>query len=49
MTVILLIPGDIETLINYFSFAQWMIYGLVMVAVLILRYKHPDWERPIKV
>ncbi|XP_072037627.1 b(0,+)-type amino acid transporter 1-like [Amphiura filiformis] len=49
VTIILMIPGDIDTLINYFSFAQWFIYGLAFIAVLILRYKHPEWDRPIKV
>ncbi|XP_072037430.1 b(0,+)-type amino acid transporter 1-like [Amphiura filiformis] len=49
MTIILMIPGSIDSLINYFSFAAWLIYGLAFIAVLVLRYKHPEWDRPIKV
>ena len=45
----MIIPGSIEDLINYFNFAAWMFYGGAISGLLYLRWKHPEWERPIKV
>jgi len=41
--------SSFETLINYFSFAAWVFYGGTVAALLWLRYKKPDMERPYKV
>lgn len=49
LSILMLIPNDFDTLVNYFSFAAWLFYGLTTAAVLVLRWKHPDWKRPIKV
>ncbi|XP_072024459.1 b(0,+)-type amino acid transporter 1-like [Amphiura filiformis] len=49
LAILMLLPSDFETLVNYFSFAAWLFYGGTTATVLILRYKHPDWHRPIKV
>ena len=48
---IMLIPesSNFSTLINYFSFAAWTFYGATISALLWLRYKRPDIERPYKV
>lgn len=49
LSILMLIPNDFDTLVNYFSFAAWLFYGLTTSAVLVLRFKHPEWTRPIKV
>ena len=43
------IPGDLSTLIDFYSFSLWLFYGATMVALLYLRYKEPDLVRPYKV
>ncbi|GFO17338.1 amino acid transporter-like protein 4 [Plakobranchus ocellatus] len=45
----MMIPGDIFTLIDVFSFAAWLFYGSTMGAVLVLRYTWPNAPRPYKV
>ena len=45
----MIIPGDISSLIDFFSFAVWMFYGATMAALLVLRYTMRDAERPYKV
>ncbi|XP_028930934.1 B(0,+)-type amino acid transporter 1 isoform X2 [Ornithorhynchus anatinus] len=47
--IIYIIPGDINTLINYFSFAAWVFYGLTVFALIVMRFTRKDLERPIKV
>ncbi|XP_022082435.1 b(0,+)-type amino acid transporter 1-like isoform X2 [Acanthaster planci] len=49
IALLMLLPGDFETLVNYFSFAAWLFYGGTVAALLVLRYRHPEWHRPIKV
>ncbi|XP_072019796.1 b(0,+)-type amino acid transporter 1-like [Amphiura filiformis] len=49
LIIIMILPGTIDTLLNYFSFVNWLVYGSAFLALLWLRYKHPDWKRPIKV
>ncbi|XP_013923973.1 PREDICTED: B(0,+)-type amino acid transporter 1 [Thamnophis sirtalis] len=44
-----ILPGDINTLINYFSFAVWLFYGLTVLGLIIMRYTRKDLKRPIKV
>lgn len=41
--------GNINTLINYFSFSAWLFYGCAISALIVLRFTHPEWKRPIKV
>lgn len=48
VAIIMIIPGSIEELINYFNFAAWMFYGGAIAGLLWLRYKFPEWKRPIK-
>jgi len=36
-------------LITYFSFAVWVIYGLSLSAIIVLRIRQPDLPRPFKV
>lgn len=51
IAMIMLIPDSSEfsTLVNYFSFAAWLSYLAVFVALLYLRWKRPNLERPYKV
>ncbi|CAB4060771.1 Large neutral amino acids transporter small subunit 1,Putative L-type amino acid transporter 1-like protein IMAA,Putative L-type amino acid transporter 1-like protein MLAS,Y+L amino acid transporter 2,Large neutral amino acids transporter small subunit 2,Y+L amino acid transporter 1 [Lepeophtheirus salmonis] len=39
----------LNLLINYTGFATWVSIGLAVFCLPYLRYKYPDWERPIKV
>nr|XP_054757514.1 b(0,+)-type amino acid transporter 1-like [Lytechinus pictus] len=41
--------GDFDGLLNYFTFAVWLFYSLTVLALIIMRYTHASWERPIKV
>lgn len=42
-------PSDIGDLIQYVGFLSWIFWGLCFLAVIILRYKMPDIDRPFKV
>ena len=41
--------GNIESLIDFFSFTVWIFYGMSMLALLVLRKTKPDIARPYKV
>ena len=47
----MLIPdaSSFYTLVDFFSFAAWVFYGLTFASLLWLRYKKPDLRRPYKV
>ncbi|XP_077308721.1 B(0,+)-type amino acid transporter 1 [Lithobates pipiens] len=47
--MIYIIPADINTLINYFSFAVWIFYGLTIAGLIVMRFTKKDMKRPIKV
>ncbi|XP_042293407.1 B(0,+)-type amino acid transporter 1 [Sceloporus undulatus] len=49
IAIIYIIPGDINTLINYFSFAVWLFYGLTVVGLVVMRFTRKELERPIRV
>ncbi|XP_069112800.1 Y+L amino acid transporter 2-like [Argopecten irradians] len=49
MSLIMLCWNDIYALINYASFVESSFIGISIAGMLYMRYKHPDWERPIKV
>merc|ERR1712061_418121 len=44
-----LCSSNIFALMNYVGFATWLSIGLGALCVPVLRWKHPEWERPIKV
>ncbi len=45
---ILAASGSYEKLFSYVIFAGWIFYGMTVTAVLILRRKEPDRERPYR-
>ncbi|CAN2389380.1 L-cystine transmembrane transporter activity, partial [Pristimantis euphronides] len=47
--MIYIIPTDINTLINYFSFAVWSFYGLTIAGLVVMRFTKKDMKRPIKI
>ncbi|RUS80092.1 hypothetical protein EGW08_012138 [Elysia chlorotica] len=49
LSLCLIIPGDLSTLIDFFSFASWLFYGLTTASLLILRVTEPNMHRPYKV
>lgn len=49
LAVVYIIPADINTLINYFSFAQWTFYGLTAMALIVMRFTRKELHRPVKV
>lgn len=36
-------------MVNYFSFAAWLFYGLTILGLVVMRFTKKDLERPIKV
>jgi len=49
MAILMLIPNDFDTLIQYYSFATASYYLATCVALLWFRYKRPNAQRPVKV
>uniref|UniRef100_A0A3B3DGU4 b(0,+)-type amino acid transporter 1 n=1 Tax=Oryzias melastigma TaxID=30732 RepID=A0A3B3DGU4_ORYME len=44
-----ILPADINTLINYFSFAQWAFYGLTALSLIVMRFTRKELHRPVRV
>ncbi|KAL5272469.1 hypothetical protein ACHWQZ_G000616 [Mnemiopsis leidyi] len=42
-------PSNIGNLIQYVGFLSWIFWGLCFVAVIVLRFKMPDIQRPFKI
>ncbi|XP_067854081.1 b(0,+)-type amino acid transporter 1 [Heptranchias perlo] len=49
LAIIYIIPADINTLINYFSFASWIFYGLTALSLIVMRFTRKHMRRPVKV
>uniref|UniRef100_H2YIK5 b(0,+)-type amino acid transporter 1 n=1 Tax=Ciona savignyi TaxID=51511 RepID=H2YIK5_CIOSA len=49
IALLVLIPNDFDSLVNYFSFSMWLFHGGSALALLVLRWKQPDRKRPYKV
>ncbi|NXX26289.1 BAT1 protein, partial [Nicator chloris] len=49
VAILYIIPGDIDTLINYFSFAVWIFYGSTVFALIVMRFTRKELVRPIRV
>ncbi|XP_030826675.1 large neutral amino acids transporter small subunit 2-like [Camarhynchus parvulus] len=48
-TLLMLVTGDIYTLINYVGFVNYLWYGVTVAGLLLLRRREPHTPRPIKV
>lgn len=51
LSVLYVIPGNVDSLVDFFSFTAWIFYGLTMLALIKLRYQDGwrDKHRPYKV
>lgn len=47
-SIVLSLSGTFEQLFTYVIFGQWIFFGLTVAAVIVLRKKRPDLERPYK-
>ncbi len=45
---LLALSGSYEALISYVLFIAWLIHAAAMIAVIVLRRRHPEWPRPYK-
>ncbi|XP_069462002.1 b(0,+)-type amino acid transporter 1-like isoform X2 [Ambystoma mexicanum] len=48
-SIILIIPGNFSSIINYSSFCTWTIYATTVSSLLYVKIKRPDIPRPYKV
>ncbi|XP_064359438.1 large neutral amino acids transporter small subunit 2 [Dromaius novaehollandiae] len=48
-TLLMLVAGDIYTLINYVGFVNYLWYGVTVAGLLVLRWRQPRRHRPIRV
>ncbi|XP_074548796.1 b(0,+)-type amino acid transporter 1 [Halichoeres trimaculatus] len=49
ISLIVLIPGDFQSIVNYFSFTAWFFYAITLSGLIYLKIKKPELPRPYKV
>ncbi|KAJ8387948.1 hypothetical protein AAFF_G00148820 [Aldrovandia affinis] len=49
ISLVVLIPGDFQSIVNFFSFTAWFFYGITLAGLIYLKIKKPDLPRPYKV
>ncbi|XP_046549202.1 b(0,+)-type amino acid transporter 1-like [Haliotis rubra] len=49
ISLLMIIPGDIGSLIDFFSFTAWAFYGMTFLSLIVLRFRMKDAPRPYKV
>ncbi|KAM4695348.1 b(0,+)-type amino acid transporter 1-like [Discoglossus pictus] len=49
ISLIMIIPADFSSIVNFFSFTAWFFYGITISGLLYLKIKKPELPRPYKV
>ncbi|CAH2285503.1 Solute carrier family 7 member 13 [Pelobates cultripes] len=49
LATIFVIPSELLSLTNYFTFCTWLLVGLTTASLIALRYREPNLHRPYKV
>ncbi|XP_041928746.1 b(0,+)-type amino acid transporter 1 [Alosa sapidissima] len=49
ISLLVLIPGDFQSIVNFFSFTAWFFYGTTLCGLLYLKIRRPDLPRVFKV
>ncbi|TKS86289.1 b(0,+)-type amino acid transporter 1 [Collichthys lucidus] len=49
ISLLVLIPGDFQSIVNFFSFTAWFFYAITLGGLLYLKIKKPELHRPYKV
>ncbi|XP_041668555.1 b(0,+)-type amino acid transporter 1 isoform X2 [Cheilinus undulatus] len=49
ISLIVLIPGDFQSIVNFFSFTAWFFYAITLSGLIYLKIKKPELPRPYKV
>ncbi|KAJ8333039.1 hypothetical protein SKAU_G00419350 [Synaphobranchus kaupii] len=49
LALVVLIPGDFQSIVNFFSFTAWFFYGITVSGLIYLKIKKPELHRPYKV
>ena len=49
LSLMMIIPGNIGSLIDFFSFTAWMFYLMAFSSLIVLRFTKKDAPRPYKV
>ncbi|XP_038128124.1 b(0,+)-type amino acid transporter 1 isoform X1 [Cyprinodon tularosa] len=49
ISLVVLIPGDFQSIVNYFSFTAWFFYGVTLSGLIYLKIKKPELPRPYSV
>ncbi|XP_049597160.1 b(0,+)-type amino acid transporter 1 isoform X2 [Syngnathus scovelli] len=49
VSLLVLIPGDFQSIVNFFSFTAWIFYAITFSGLLYLKIKKPELPRPYRV
>uniref|UniRef100_A0A3P9NEN0 b(0,+)-type amino acid transporter 1 n=1 Tax=Poecilia reticulata TaxID=8081 RepID=A0A3P9NEN0_POERE len=49
ISLVVLIPGDFQSIVNYFSFTAWFFYAVTLSGLIYLKIKKPELPRPYSV
>ena len=51
ISLLMLIPdsSNFSSLVDFFTFASWIFYGMTFFSVIVLRFRKPNWKRPYRV
>ncbi|XP_019731708.1 b(0,+)-type amino acid transporter 1 isoform X2 [Hippocampus comes] len=49
VSLLVLIPGDFQSIVNFFSFTAWFFYAITLAGLIYLKIKKPELPRPYKV